>query len=937
MPLNRIFLGWRRPLCETVPEYLLGSAGAGMLDLRGTVVVAPTRQSIWRLRASLPLAAHARGIALLGPEMVTPPVLLDPPHAAAVATALDGLLAWTAVLQEVKPGEGAAFLGARAGRTRDEGWALQVARRLQDLRKELADGGLSIADVAGRGAEIEESDRWNAMADLERRYAARLADWGLRDACEVKLEHARRGSLAPEVRRVVVAAVPDPPKLLMTLLGNWAAAGGVVEALVAAPEDESAAFDAWGRPLPDAWQTREIELRSEDLWLDATPSDQAVRIAKAIRAGMPATPADSSLRPLLAIGAPDRETVAPLQRELAAIGMPAFDPQNRPFPETALFTLVQSLLALDRNAGYAEVAALLRHPDVLSEIGSGGDVLRALDAFQSARLPVTLEDMRGAPDPLRGALDRLRGWRERLRAGPLAPGMRSVLQEIYERRLLRSDDPSDAAFQQAVAAFDAALRELEAATDAGRAGADAGGALLARLQEATVKAERRDEAIDLEGWLELAWNPAPLLFVAGMNEGFVPDGHVGDFFLPDSLRRQLDLRDDRLRVARDACVLTALLEQRRVAGRTILLAGRTSTAGDPLRPSRLLFRCPDGELVGRARQLFQDPPPGRTSAAYTVSFKLDPARIPVESGNETGLRKVSVTGFRSYLACPLRFYLEQILHMQPLDDRAREPDALTFGIWIHEVLCEMGRDPKLWAGGDADRLADWLEQRLNRLTRARYGARPWLGVELAQGSAVRRLRAFAEKQVAWHAEGWEIAELEKPRTCNLDGLTVSGRVDRIDRNARTGAVCVLDYKTTDKSPRPDQTHFGSALPEEHLPEAIVPAALTGGKRDRRWADLQLPLYRELVRADYGSEVHLGYVCLPHALGDTGFERWAAYSDALHESAMRCAAAVAGRIKQGVFWPPGRARSIRNDPLACVLLQDPQQTLCPPAPLWRARP
>lgn len=936
MPLDRIFLGWRRPLCETVPEHLLSGADAGMLDLRGTVVVVPTRQSSWRLRASLPLAAHARGVSLLGPEMVTPPVLLDPPQATAVATALDGLLAWTAVLQGVKPGEGAAFLGAREGRTQDANWALQVARRLQDLRRELADGGLSIADVTGRGAEIEESERWAAMADLERRYAARLADWGLRDERSAKLEHARRGSLAPDVRRVVVAAVPDPPKLLMALLGHWADAGGVVEVLVAAPEEESAAFDAWGRPLPDAWQARGISLRSEDLWLDAAPSDQAVRIAQAIRAGMPGVPADSSLRPMLAIGAPDRETVAPLQRELAAIGMPAFDPQNRPFSETALFTLVQSLLALNRSAGYVEVAALLRHPDVLSATGSGCGVLRALDAFQSMRLPVTIEDMRGAPDPLRGVLDRLQGWRERLRAGPLAQGLRAVLQEIYERRLLRPDDPADAAFQQAVAAFDAALRELEAATDAGRVGADPGAALLARLQEVTVKAERRDEAIDLEGWLELAWNPAPLLFVAGMNEGFVPDGHVGDFFLPDALRRQLDLRDDRLRVARDACVLTALLEQRRVEGRVILLVGRTSTAGDPLRPSRLLFRCPDGELVARARQLFQDPPPVRTSAAYTVSFKLDPNLIPAGSRNDTCSQKLSVTGFRTYLACPLRFYLQNVLGMQPLDDRAREPDALTFGIWVHEVLSEMGRDPKLWACGDAAKLADWLERRLDRLTRDRYGARPWLGIELAKGSAARRLRAFAEKQVAWNAEGWEIVEQEKPRTCNLDGMTVSGRVDRIDRNARTGAVCVLDYKTTDKPLRPDDTHSGPALQEENLPEAIVPAALTGGRRDRRWADLQLPLYRELVRADHGSDVRLGYVCLPNALGATGFACWEAYNDALHESAMRCAVAIVGRIRQGAFWPPGKIQSGFNDPFEGVLLGDPEETLRPPAPPWRAR-
>ena len=59
-----IMVGWDRPLCETVPEFLLAEGGPGCLDLRGTVVVVPTRQSSWRLRAALPLAAEARGRVL---------------------------------------------------------------------------------------------------------------------------------------------------------------------------------------------------------------------------------------------------------------------------------------------------------------------------------------------------------------------------------------------------------------------------------------------------------------------------------------------------------------------------------------------------------------------------------------------------------------------------------------------------------------------------------------------------------------------------------------------------------------------------------------------------------------------------------------------------------------------------------------------------------
>jgi len=945
MAIRRFFLGWDKPLCETVPAHLLGDASADMLDFRGTVLVVPTRQSSWRLRTALPLAADVRGAALLSPEIVTPPVLLEPSPCAAGATPLQSLMAWTAVLKTIKPDELASFLSARQDRPSGTAWALQIASRLQDLRQELADGGLAIADVALRGAELEEAERWADMAELERRYLKQLDAWRLRDAVAAKLNHAQQGTLPQEIRRVIVAAVPDPPKLFMTLLSRWAEAGCAIEILVAAPESEASAFDAWGRPLPEVWQAREIALRPEDLWLEATPDDQAARIAKSISRSLAAPPPDAASRPQLAIGVPDRETVAPLQRELASLGLAAFDPQNRPLSETALFRLVQALLALRDRAGYAEVSALLRHPDVLASFDHGAELLRRLDDFQSEYLPVTLDDMvpHQTPHPVSPpteALGQLRQWRTTMRQGDLASGLRDVLQQIYAKRSLAPRDPQDAVFQQAVTAFDAGLRELEATAPEERCGDGAAAVLLARLREISVKAERHDEHLDLEGWLELAWNPAPLLFVAGMNEGFVPDGHVGDLFLPDSLRRQLDLRDDRLRVARDAYVLTALLAQRRANGRVILLTGKTSSAGDPLRPSRLLFRCPDQHLVSRARQLFGEPPPSRAASAFTVGFKLDPARVPAACLNQRRSQELSPTIFRDYLACPLRFYLKHVLDMEPSDDRAREPDALAFGTLVHGVLDEMANDKCLWGSNDADKLAQWLEEQLRKQTRDRYGERPWLGVELAMDSAIRRLRTFALKQVEWHAQGWEIIQHENPvgKSVAIGGVIVKGRIDRIDKNSANGTICVLDYKTSDKAKLPKDAHVGPFREEETgFQEATIPKVLTGDRKDKRWADLQLPLYREFGQAEFGTDVRLGYINLPAALGDTGFSIWEGYTKELHASAMACAKAIVAKIRAGVFWPPGKLKTNYRDDFAGLLLDDPVKAIVPPASPWRATP
>jgi ATP-dependent helicase/nuclease subunit B len=933
MPVSRVFLDWTRPLCETVPDWLLADA-CGLTDLRDTLIVVPTRQSGWRLRGALPVAAATRGAALLSPAVVSAPVLLTPPPAdPRVASELHSLLAWCTVLKAVPPDECAAFLGPRQGEAASTGWALQTARRLQALRQELADGALTIADVAARGSQLVESDRWAAMAELDARYGAQLAAWGLQDALGAALTYAREGRPPDGLRHVVLACVPDPPRLLLLLVERWAALGLQGTVLTAGPNAPDAAadlFDAWGCPLLEGWQRREIDLADADLHLLATPEDQARCVADLIdRAKQAAPPAPAPAGPLIAIGAPDGETIAPLQRELESRGLTVFNPQNRPFEDTRLFRLLRTLLEFRKRGGYAETAALFRHPDVSASFGQTAALLRELDACQAGCLPVTLDDLaaRARHPPLTQAVRQALAWRQTLRCGSLGAALRVVLQEIYAQRQLTVGDPDDEVFRQSVECLDAALRELDETAAAGYAGDEAADALLTRLQGASLKPERQDEDLDLEGWLELAWNPAPLLFVTGMNEGLVPDGRIADVFLPDTLRRELALRDDRQRLARDGYLLATLVAQRRQGGRVILLAGRTSLAGDPLRPSRLLFRCPDERLVARVAALYRDVPPSRNASAFTTSFKLKPALIA--TADRRSLSRLSPTAFRDYLRCPLRFYLKRVLGMEPLDDLAREPDALAFGNLIHDVLRDMARSAdRPWACGDAGQLAQWLETALVRRVAGQYGPQPWLGVVLAREAAVGRLRAFALRQVAWHAQGWmiEAGGGEVDKSCEIGGARIEGRIDRIDRHP-SGRLCVLDYKTSEKADPPEATHLRPARSEEPLEEAVVPAALAQAKRDRRWIDLQLPLYREMVRGATGLDVSVGYVCLGAAQGDTGFKLWDDYSDDLHARAMTCAAAVVRRIGDGIFWPPGDGRD--DDEFGELLLGDPEATMEPP--------
>src|SRR5690606_35854101 len=85
--------------------------------------------------------------------------------------------------------------------------------------------------------------------------------------------------------------------------------------------------------------------------------------------------------------------------------------------------------------------------------------------------------------------------------------------------------------------------------------------------------------------------------------------------------------------------------------------------------------------------------------------------------------------------------------------------------------------------------------------------------------------------------GWRIVkvEVEPPEPgvpFDVDGRPVllRGRIDRIDRNERTGEWAVFDYKTSDTGQPPEKTHR------------------RGRGKERRWVDLQLPLYRHLLPA-----------------------------------------------------------------------------------------
>ncbi len=904
LPVNvrRFFLPWNRPLLPQAVAFLAGDwAGGRPLDLSSLLVIVPTRQAGRRLREALAEHASTLQQAVFPPRILTPEVFLTATATPGTATPLESLLAWTEVFRQLDLGDYRdVFPIDPPGRS--FAWALRLAQEFVRLQATLAEAGLQLADVTGRAGDFAEASRWRQLGVLERAYFEQLAALGLTDAQAARLAAARKPADLEGIERIVVLATPDPLPLALNALAGHARKLPVELALFAPPE-EANNFDDWGRPIPAAWEHRILALPDfeRQVHLAADPSAQAEKIAGVARAyGSP--------EGRMGIGVADSEVLPVLESVLRGAGLVAFNPEGRARRHDGFYQLLAALAELTGEPNFEAIESLARCPDIIAwlrgrqgEEFSAARWLAGLDELRARHLPADLVAARthagqlGRFPELAAGLAAIDELRVLLTRGEFAEAAAVVLGRIFAGRKLDLRREDDAKIEAAAAVW---METVRACARARLRFSDLSPAewweLALRSFGASIRTDDKPAgALELQGWLELLWEDAPHLVVAGLNDGRVPEAIAGDAFLPESLREKLGLKTNAARFARDAYLLQSLAACRGESGRLDLLFGKNSAAGDPLRPSRLLMRCADPELPQRVQFLFREPERAGVDLPWTRAWQLAPRRKPAPG-------RVAVTALRGWLKCPLRFYFRHVLGMESVDPGKTELDAMDFGTLCHGALEAMGGDPKMRDCTDAGVLRAFLLGELERRIRARFGANLTLPLLVQLESARQRLGKAAEVQARERTDGWVIEEVERKFELPVNGLVVSGKIDRIERHAVTGAVRVLDYKTSDRAVAPPAAHLRTAKNEEPVPEWT---RCDVGEKAHIWTDLQLPLYREALAAEFGGEVACGYFNLPRATGETGIELWAGYNRELHAAALRCADGICGAIRAGEFWPP----------------------------------
>ncbi|HEY0834565.1 MAG TPA: hypothetical protein VGE72_11715, partial [Azospirillum sp.] len=312
-----------------------GWSGAGPLELSDLLVIVPTRQAGRRLREALAEHAAGRGAAVFPPHVMLPEALVAPPPEAAAASRLESLLAWAQVFREADLDEFREVLPVDPP-DRNFAWALQLGEEFVRLQRTLAEAGWRLRDVPDRvGAGFPEQERWREIGELEARQAQQLRAAGREDAPARRLRQARAPSLPAGVHRVLLLAVPDPQPIALHALGV-VAESIPVDVVVYAPEAEAEAFDAWGRPRPEAWTGRVLQLPdfAARVQVCADPEEQAAAVA-----ALAGAQAQSAGR--LGVGVADPEVLPLLEGELQQRGLKSFNPEGRPRRGDQLYQLLQ--------------------------------------------------------------------------------------------------------------------------------------------------------------------------------------------------------------------------------------------------------------------------------------------------------------------------------------------------------------------------------------------------------------------------------------------------------------------------------------------------------------------------------------------------------------------------------------------------------------------
>ena len=884
------FLGWQQHPITNLCDWLLGPFTDGhLVNLANVNIVLPSSTAVRQLQQQLVLATNKTNSPLLAPNIITAGSLPELCYSTKpeASESLQQLVWIQALLKTNKQKQLKAFLPKPPRPDNHSAW-LPIAKVVGALHQELSGEGIRFNDLVAyfkRENQPHEQARWQALHEVQNNYLAILDQldlWDLQTARLVALE--KHELTLDENSSFIIAGCTDLSIVHRQFLTQITPAPTI---LVFAPESHSDHFDKVGCLIADQWTKPLLDTSlTEHLHIASSGDHQADLIADII-SNYPSQVSVADIFIAVPGGNPKQ-----IERNLNNFGLQVNAPAGRKLSDTPALVLLSLIASHISNATFESLASLVRYPHLLHRLDSTLSSMTVIDQlvqFQQRHLPYgELQRLPGGKyyRQLEAAMSAVDQWLAAFSSDDHSAithheNLITAIDTAMGDQLLNRETDSEM-----IAALSTINRQSTELADAFIAlGIDCSAQqfleqLVTSLASAIAPTSRRPSSVSLGGWLDTPWTPQSHVILTDVNEGIIPSSSDSELFLTDEIRNHLGLLTNQRRFARDAYSLSLMSHHREIS----LITNRINAEGNPQSISRLLL---NGTLTERA-QLIYDYSKGNTTQTghqHPTSFPMapfDPLRITTSAHEQ---ESYSVTSLRSYLYCPLRYYLSHVLRLGSLDDTAQELDPLAYGNFIHNVLFEFGKSDVANSTVEEEIVLFLRDTSLN-LYRRKYGAGTYPAVRLQFEQIQRRLDRFAAWQTSWRATGWEIKEVEyAPEDAALiletaPDCKIHGRIDRIDYHSATDTYAVFDYKTSEKAESPKKTHNINQVPY--------------------WKDLQLPMYRHLCRSITGdSAVTLGYINIGNDLDAIG-ENMAEWNETELKDADQLAVHIIQQIQKGEF-------------------------------------
>lgn len=1010
------FLGWNAPAIELVANKLEKLNEQHPSDFRRATVIVPTAESGRQLREYM---AERAGRPLLMPKIILAGQLI-PSEGENVATEMETTAAWLQVLDEAMGDKSLP-------------WLLDVATQMQRVRNQLEQEAhapewshdtarrfvqeyLQEQEAQWENTLLYEQERWDTLRTTFARVDEQLANWGLYPA-----EQCRADELKHPTKRglLIIACVPELSPLNRLYLQRLAETDSArVEIWVNAPAEEADRFDNYGQPLAVitngsranmGWSECPIHIPTTGSNSDSicdtihpTGSVQTFgRKVKELAGGCHSdevllASCDNSLSPMLVSAfLPEWQVNMPEARSLQSTEAGRFPLQlkNACFSwsqeNTGSNRAMEDFLTLLRNR-------ILQHILLPTQVPASFN--RYITEICMLHLPGSVSHLLHL---MKRALQRKEEDSHHLRSYIAYTEATIQLVEdcldtermperLCELAVALQQHLSEPEWKRAACMLTECLRKAAALVTSPAISCQPlfALALLSHFVEkqatgALKGAMESDQSITLRGWRELSFAREPRIILAGMHDSCVPERMPADAYLPNAYRSFLSMTNDTTRCARDSFLLTALLHSR-PAGSVHFVLASSSVDGTSIAPSSLLLRCnTTAETAERVNWLFSDTLSVGASTAYDLLPFITPdSGIADDAMESTGLiapgisnpyadpnYTYSPSAIKSFLNCPLRFWMERLLKISPgdaLEEGKSEPDAAEYGTLLHAILEDITtRFDKAEEGTDcavlsAD-IAAYASECTCRHVADQYGDESGIlpiPIRILQRNLMKTVQEFAQQHTQELCNGWEVI-LREEKLCfqlpAVDGSTpllFDMRVDRVDRHRINGRMRVIDYKTNDSNPR--ATHWEKLSPDAAaLYEAYMPATLTlqNEKDDRfRWASVQLPLYAEALRQIYELEElpETAFYNMPRTKPGTvvyspmgGMSSKSTMTQELHDKAMACVQSAAALMRAGkcLYSAESLGRSMKYSNFGALnIYKDPDpRVMCSLPPLSIPQP